>query len=104
MSIEYSKKYSDDTHEYRHVILPSSVAKKLPDPQRLLTEAEWRALGVQQSLGWVHYDFFKPEPHILLFRRPLPIPNVVPQQPAATPMGSAIAPQFPKAPVKQHAN
>ncbi|MCQ2820038.1 MAG: cyclin-dependent kinases regulatory subunit [archaeon] len=36
---------------------------------RLLTEAEWRALGIQQSRGWVHYEIHKPEPHILLFRR-----------------------------------
>ena len=38
---------------------------------KLLTEQEWRALGVQQSRGWVHYEIHRPEPHILLFRRPL---------------------------------
>merc|ERR1719353_2626442 len=38
---------------------------------RLLTEDEWRCLGVTQSRGWVHYLLHKPEPHILLFRRPL---------------------------------
>jgi hypothetical protein len=27
--------------------------------------------GVQQSMGWVHYEVHTPEPHILLFRRPL---------------------------------
>lgn len=32
---------------------------------------EWRNLGVQQSRGWVHYELHKPEPHILLFRRPI---------------------------------
>lgn len=32
---------------------------------------EWRAIGVQQSRGWVHYAIHKPEPHIMLFRRPL---------------------------------
>lgn len=31
---------------------------------------EWRNLGVQQSRGWMHYELHKPEPHILLFRRP----------------------------------
>lgn len=31
---------------------------------------EWRNLGIQQSRGWVHYEVHKPEPHILLFRRP----------------------------------
>ena len=31
------------------------MAKNLPKPQRLLTETEWRELGVQQSRGWVNY-------------------------------------------------
>jgi len=68
--IEYSEKYSDDFYEYRHVHLPKQVFKKL-SRGRLLSEAEWRALGVQQSRGWAHYEVHKPEPHILLFRRPL---------------------------------
>ena len=34
-----------------------------------MTEQEWRALGIQQSRGWTHYEMHKPEPHILLFRR-----------------------------------
>ncbi|CAD7677445.1 unnamed protein product [Nyctereutes procyonoides] len=38
----------------------------------LMSEEEQRRLGVQQSLGWVHYMIHEPEPHILLFRRPLP--------------------------------
>lgn len=37
-------------YEYRHVILPKEIAKKVPKG-RLLTEHEWRHLGVQQSLG-----------------------------------------------------
>ena len=37
---------------------------------KLLSEMEWRSLGVQQSRGWVHYEIHRPEPHILLFRRP----------------------------------
>ena len=53
-----------------HVILPKHVAKNAPKG-RLLSESEWRGLGVQQSRGWVHYECHKPEPHILLFRRPL---------------------------------
>jgi len=60
----------DDLFEYRHVILPKQIAKAIPKG-RLLTESEWRGFGVQQSLGWVHYGIHKPEPHILLFRRPL---------------------------------
>lgn len=55
----------------RHVILPRETAKRLPNPPRLLSEREWRDLGVTQSRGWVHYDMHRPEPHILLFRRPL---------------------------------
>lgn len=70
MQIQYSDKYEDDTNEYRHVILPPSIAAQLPKG-KLLSEAEWRALGVQQSRGWEHYAIHKPEPHILLFRRPL---------------------------------
>ena len=53
---------------------------------RLLTEAEWRGIGITQSLGWEHYEVHgkfrlrmtsvpilmsatAPEPHVLLFRR-----------------------------------
>ncbi|KAG9441924.1 hypothetical protein H6P81_017778 [Aristolochia fimbriata] len=68
--IQYSEKYFDDTYEYRHVVLPPEVAKMLPK-NRLLSENEWRAIGVQQSRGWVHYTIHRPEPHIMLFRRPL---------------------------------
>ena len=79
--IEYSEKYYDDDFEYRwvhqsapvmhekrlcmlahtaslaarsHVILPKHVSKNAPKG-RLLSESEWRGLGVQQSRGWVHY-------------------------------------------------
>ncbi|KAM6234254.1 cyclin-dependent kinases regulatory subunit 1 isoform 1-T1 [Porphyrio hochstetteri] len=101
--IYYSDKYDDEEFEYRHVMLPKDIAKLVPKTH-LLSESEWRNLGVQQSQGWVHYmihepgepggdrgrgggepghrhgltptslRFFPPtpEPHILLFRRPLP--------------------------------
>eukprot|EP01018_Ginkgo_biloba_P034537 Gb_39695 [translate_table: standard] len=95
--IQYSEKYFDDTYEYRHVVLPPDVARVLPK-NRLLSElnppigdvpiqtqtkqslkafyigailSEWRGIGVQQSRGWVHYAVHRPEPHIMLFRRPL---------------------------------
>ncbi|KIY96180.1 Cyclin-dependent kinases regulatory subunit 1 [Monoraphidium neglectum] len=98
-SIQYSEKYYDDVYEYRrglrrcravekalhellmvsrsratlngpwHVVLPPEIANHLPK-NRLLEENEWRALGVQQSRGWVHYAVHRPEPHIMLFRRP----------------------------------
>jgi cyclin-dependent kinase regulatory subunit CKS1 len=67
--IEYSEKYFDELYEYRHVLLPKEVYRKMPK-SRLLIESEWRALGVQQSRGWSHYEIHKPEPYILLFRRP----------------------------------
>ncbi len=51
-----------------HVILPKQLAKYVPGGV-LLAEAEWRAIGVQQSPGWIHYMVHNPEPHILLFRR-----------------------------------
>ncbi|CAN7982622.1 unnamed protein product [Ixodes hexagonus] len=68
--IQYSEKYYDDKYEYRHVILPPELAQSVPKTH-LMTETEWRNLGVQQSLGWEHYMVHSPEPHILLFRRPL---------------------------------
>ncbi|KAK3799934.1 hypothetical protein RRG08_064825 [Elysia crispata] len=72
--ISYSDKYFDDKYEYRHVILPSDIAKLVPK-NHLMTETEWRNLGVQQSPGWIHYMVHAPEPHVLLFRRPLPEPQ-----------------------------
>ncbi|XP_041861260.1 cyclin-dependent kinases regulatory subunit 2 [Melanotaenia boesemani] len=68
--IFYSETYNDDDFEYRHVVLPTELSKLVPSTH-LMTEEEWRGLGVQQSKGWVHYMVHKPEPHILLFRRPL---------------------------------
>ncbi|KAL7650717.1 Cyclin-dependent kinases regulatory subunit (Cell division control protein cks1) [Aspergillus niger] len=78
-SIHYSARYSDDQFEYRHVQLPKNMLKKIPADYfdsskgtlKLLWEDEWRALGITQSLGWEHYEVHEPEPHILLFKRPL---------------------------------
>ncbi|KAL0083791.1 cyclin-dependent kinases regulatory subunit 1, partial [Phycomyces blakesleeanus] len=53
---------------YRHVILPLQIARWIPHSD-LLTEREWRSLGIRQSRGWEHYMVHAPEPHILLFRR-----------------------------------
>ncbi|XP_071841730.1 cyclin-dependent kinases regulatory subunit-like [Apostichopus japonicus] len=69
--ISYSNRYSDESYEYRHVTLPKELARMVPRVH-LMTESEWRNLGVQQSVGWVHYMIHLPEPHILLFRRPKP--------------------------------
>ncbi|KAG2146849.1 cyclin-dependent kinase regulatory subunit [Suillus bovinus] len=75
--IHYSDRYSDDLYEYRHVILPKPLLKLVPKEffddkvgtLRLLSEAEWRGIGITQSLGWEHYEVHAPEPHVLLFRR-----------------------------------
>ena len=66
--ILYSERYYDQDSEYRHVILPKELGKLVPR-SRLMDEAEWRQLGVQQSVGWKHYMIHRPEPHILLFKR-----------------------------------
>ena len=52
--IYYSDKYEDDEFEYRHVQLPKELARLVPK-KNLMTESEWRAIGVQQSRGWVSY-------------------------------------------------
>lgn len=67
-TIEYSEKYYDDNYEYRHVILPKLIYENMPK-KKLLTEQEWRGLGITMSYGWVHYAIHEPEPYILLFRR-----------------------------------
>lgn len=54
----------------RHVVLPKELVKLVPKTH-LMSETEWRSIGVQQSRGWIHYMIHKPEPHILLFRRPI---------------------------------
>ncbi|KAF2072425.1 hypothetical protein CYY_006260 [Polysphondylium violaceum] len=76
-TIHYSLKYYDSQFEYRHVILPAEISSLIPRG-KLLTEEECRKLGIRQSDGWEHYANHKPEPHILLFRRPHNgIPNEV---------------------------
>ncbi|KAL7076251.1 hypothetical protein ACQ4LE_004449 [Meloidogyne hapla] len=65
----YSSKYEDDEFEYRHVHVTKEVAKLVPH-NRLMSESEWRSLGIQQSPGWIHYMIWPAERHILLFRRP----------------------------------
>lgn len=78
-NINYSDRYSDSKYEYRHVMLPKGMLKHIPkdffDPEtgtlKILYEEEWRGLGITQSLGWQHYEIHAPEPHILLFKRPI---------------------------------
>ena len=54
--------------EYLDVILFSFLYMyQTSTKTHLMSEEEWRRLGVQQSLGWVHYMIHEPEPHVLLF-------------------------------------
>jgi len=85
--VHYSERYTDDNYEYRHVILPKEFGKFVPRTH-LLTETEWRNLGIQQSPGWEHYMIHLPEPHVLIFRRPLP-PGTFLSQPLASRSTSA---------------
>ena len=43
----------------RHVILPKELTELVPRTH-LMTESEWRNLGVQQSPGWIHYLIHEP--------------------------------------------
>uniref|UniRef100_A0A8C3PSR7 Cyclin-dependent kinases regulatory subunit n=1 Tax=Calidris pygmaea TaxID=425635 RepID=A0A8C3PSR7_9CHAR len=49
--IYYSNKYFDEKYEYRHVMLPRELSKQVPKTH-LMSEEEWRRLGVQHSIGW----------------------------------------------------
>ena len=73
--IEYSSKYRDELHEFRHVVLPRALAKRVPRAQ-LLSEREWRELGVEGSRGWQHYETRQPGT-TLVFRRPLALAAAV---------------------------
>uniref|UniRef100_A0A4W5MTP0 Cyclin-dependent kinases regulatory subunit n=1 Tax=Hucho hucho TaxID=62062 RepID=A0A4W5MTP0_9TELE len=61
--IYYSDKYDDEKFEYRHVMLPKDIAKRVPKTH-LMSETEWRNLGVQQSQGWIHYMIHQPEANV----------------------------------------
>eukprot|EP00158_Paraphelidium_tribonemae_P000740 Partr_v1_DN23309_c0_g1_i3_m18451 len=52
--IYYSSKYECDDMEYRHVILPKALYELIPSEftDRLLSETEWRSLGIRMSAGW----------------------------------------------------
>lgn len=80
--IEYSDKYEDDIYEYKNAMLTELLYKSMTRG-KLLTEEEWRELGIKQSRGWEHYMIYKPEPYILLFRRPIginPQTGVIPKE------------------------
>ncbi|KAL5966176.1 Cyclin-dependent kinase regulatory subunit [Taenia solium] len=70
-NIRYSQRYYDDVYEYRLAHLPRHLAKRVPR-YRLMSESEWRALGIHLPGNWEHYSIYPPEPHVILLRRPLP--------------------------------
>ncbi|GCC40023.1 hypothetical protein chiPu_0024351 [Chiloscyllium punctatum] len=49
-----------------HVMLPKKIAKLVPKTH-LMSETEWRNLGVQQSPGWIHYMIHEPASAALTF-------------------------------------
>ena len=65
-SFQYSDRYTsdDDKYEYRLVTIPRNREKIT----RVMTEAEWKVLGVQQSPGWENYAIYPPD-NVMLFRR-----------------------------------
>lgn len=74
--IDYSDRFSDGEYEYRQVVLPIELAKFLPK-NKLMSEPEWRCFGINQSSGWEHFMLFLPNPHVLMFRKPLLLPPTV---------------------------
>uniref|UniRef100_A0A8C2TTA5 Cyclin-dependent kinases regulatory subunit n=1 Tax=Coturnix japonica TaxID=93934 RepID=A0A8C2TTA5_COTJA len=58
--------------DHRHVMLPKDIAKLVPKTH-LMSESEWRNLVCASRPGLnLFYILYPTEPHILLFRRPLP--------------------------------
>lgn len=68
--IDYSQPHQLGEFEYIEVVLPMNLSRWLPQ-DRLLVQKEWVEVGVHLSPGWEHYMIYKPEPHVLLFKREL---------------------------------
>jgi len=73
-AIRYSDVYQDSKYEYRHIVVPLEMVKLLDSicggSRRLLEQREW-SLVLKQDSSWEHYAMHRPEPHVLLFRRPI---------------------------------
>jgi len=71
--IRYSDTYCDDQYEYRHVVVPIEMVKLIRKlcggDVRLMKQCEWSQI-LAQHRSWEHYAIHRPEPHVLLFRRP----------------------------------
>lgn len=68
MSFIYSNIIEDRSYQYRQVTTNKDIAN-LVQEKGLLSEIEWRELGINMSRGWMHYTVYVLEPTILLFRR-----------------------------------
>lgn len=62
-SLNYTTFHLLTPSKYRHVILPKSIARTLKK-DTLMSEEEWRGIGVQQSRGWIHYMVHRPGEHL----------------------------------------
>ena len=73
----YGEKFNDGKYEYRNVVVPNSKGEYLHQiglvynrqHKKLLSENEWRSLGISQAEGWEHYAHYQPEPLVLMFRK-----------------------------------
>jgi len=66
MNFQYSYKYEDQLYEYRLVEVPMRVGKIT----EVMSEPEWRRLGVTQNPDWIHYANYTPD-NVMIFRREL---------------------------------
>ena len=48
-------------------MLPKELSKLVPR-DHLMSETEWRSIGVQQSRGWIHYLIHEPGIHVMTYR------------------------------------
>ncbi|KAF9190267.1 Cyclin-dependent kinases regulatory subunit (Cell division control protein cks1) [Haplosporangium sp. Z 767] len=84
--INYGDVYYDTVWEYRNVTLPKQMLQLIRNiypsymqsPEnaysltlKLLKDQEWRNIGIRMSNYWENWMRHDPEPHVLLFRRPL---------------------------------
>ena len=65
--IKYTEKYRTGDYEYTHVILPKTFLSKLTG--KVMTDKDWKNLGINISSSWENYMVYAPEPHVILFRR-----------------------------------
>lgn len=54
------------------MLIPKEMVKYVPKTH-LMTEDEWRSIGIQQSKGWIHYMTHKPGKTRLLFLLNFPV-------------------------------